>query len=58
MQCDAYEPYRLHTAEEQMSDEEMLQQLRELRCMFLGSRRSMALGIALERLTKTETHGE
>ena len=49
--CPAYEPYRLRTAEEQMSREEMLQQLAELRSIYLGTRRSMACGLAIKLLT-------
>lgn len=48
--CTAYEPYRLRTHEEQMSREEMLQQLDELRSIHLGTRRSMALGLAIKEL--------
>ena len=55
--CEAYEPYRPIPPEEQMSHEEMIQQLKELRCIYLGTRRSMALGLALARLEKAETNG-
>lgn len=50
--CDSYKPYRLRTPEEQMSREEMLQQLSELRSIYLGTRRSMALGLAIKMLTE------
>lgn len=52
--CEAYEPYRLRTAEEQMSRDEMLQQLEELRCIYFGTRRSMALGIAINIIRKQQ----
>ena len=53
-QCGAYEPYRLRTADEQMSREEMLQQLEELRSIYLGTRRSMALGIAINTIKRLQ----
>ncbi len=53
--CPAYEPYRLRTAEEQMSREEMLQQLAELRSIYLGTRRSMACGLAIKLLESVQT---
>lgn len=54
-QCGAYEPYRLRTADEQMSREEMLQQLEELRSIYLGTRRSMACGLAIKLLESVQT---
>jgi len=49
-ECGAYEPYKAVSPGEQMTDDEVKQQLVELRSIYLGSRRSMALGIALARL--------
>lgn len=57
-QCGAYEPYRLRTADEQMSREEILQQLEELRSIYLGTRRSMALGIAINIIRKQQQEKE
>lgn len=50
--CQAYRPYRLVTAEEQMDTDEVLQKLDELRTMYLGKPYAMALGIAINRIKK------
>lgn len=53
-ECDAYEPYRPMTAEEQMDMKEVVEQLHYLRCIYFGTRIGMALGLAIKKI-KNET---
>ena len=49
--CEVYEPYRPLTPEEQKSLDDVLEQLDTLRCIHLGTPKSMAIGIAIKVLS-------
>ncbi|MBR1565743.1 MAG: hypothetical protein IJ649_03170 [Oscillospiraceae bacterium] len=55
--CNAYEPYRLRTPQEQMSYGQMMQTLDQLRSIHLGTPKSMAVGLAINIL-KTINPGD